>query len=77
MQNSQVDCTKHNDLCKKYDVTGYPTLKIFVKGEDEPKAYSGALTADSIVSKMRHEVMSEPIPESQGNVPLDYITFIY
>jgi len=66
IQIGKVDCTKHNDLCKKYDVTGYPTLKIFVKGEDEPKAYSGALTADAIVSKMRHEVMSEPIPETQG-----------
>lgn len=67
IQIGKVDCTKHNDLCKKYDVTGYPTLKIFVKGEDEPKAYSGALTADAIVSKMRHEVMSEPIPETQGD----------
>jgi len=47
-----------------------------VKGEDEPKAYSGALTADAIVSKMRHEVMSEPIPETQGN-SFNYKTLIY
>lgn len=63
----KVDCTQHRDLCQKHDISGYPTLKIFVKGEDEPRKYDGALTADAIVSKMLHEPLSEPIPESQGD----------
>ncbi len=29
----QVDCTQAQDLCKKLEVTGYPTLKSFHGGE--------------------------------------------
>ena len=29
----QVDCTQAQDLCKKLEVTGYPTLKSFHAGE--------------------------------------------
>ena len=29
----QVDCTQAQDLCKKLEVTGYPTLKSFYNGD--------------------------------------------
>lgn len=28
-----MDCTANQDTCKKYDVSGYPTLKIFRNGD--------------------------------------------
>eukprot|EP00238_Polyblepharides_amylifera_P014203 CAMPEP_0196581488 /NCGR_PEP_ID=MMETSP1081-20130531/33993_1 /TAXON_ID=36882 /ORGANISM="Pyramimonas amylifera, Strain CCMP720" /LENGTH=141 /DNA_ID=CAMNT_0041901735 /DNA_START=231 /DNA_END=656 /DNA_ORIENTATION=+ len=39
----KVDCTEDNnkDLCSKYEVKGYPTLKYFSDGDAEPKAYEG------------------------------------
>ena len=29
----QVDCTQAHNLCKKLEITGYPTLKSFYSGE--------------------------------------------
>lgn len=46
----QIDCTVETRLCEKYDVTGYPTLKIFRDGKHEP--YEGPRKSNSIVSFM-------------------------
>jgi len=44
----KVDATKEADLGKKYDVSGYPTIKWFVDGE-VAMDYSGPRDADGIV----------------------------
>ncbi|XP_048886624.1 protein disulfide-isomerase A3-like [Brienomyrus brachyistius] len=49
---AKVDCTANSNVCKKYDVSGYPTLKIFKGGEDSG-SYDGPRTADGIVSHMK------------------------
>ncbi|KAI8636643.1 thioredoxin-like protein [Parasitella parasitica] len=50
---AKVDCTENQDLCQKYDVRGYPTLKVFRKGETSD--YKGARKADGIVSYMQKQ----------------------
>ncbi|OAG02577.1 protein disulfide-isomerase [Paraphaeosphaeria sporulosa] len=48
---AKVDCTEEQELCKKYGVEGYPTLKVF-RGEDNIVPYTGQRKADAIVSYM-------------------------
>lgn len=45
---AKVDCTEEVDLCKEFDVEGYPTIKIF-RGLDNHKAYGGARKAPAYV----------------------------
>ncbi|KAI6177930.1 Protein disulfide-isomerase [Aphelenchoides fujianensis] len=47
-----VDCDAEKDLCQKHGVGGYPTLKIFRKGEFSAD-YHGPFGADGIVKFMR------------------------
>lgn len=49
---AQVDCTTERDLCSKFDIRGYPTMKIF-KGEVEsPSDYPGQRQSDAIINYM-------------------------
>jgi len=43
---ADVDCTQHQDLCGKHDVSGYPTIKYYEQGE--PKKYQGGRDFDSL-----------------------------
>jgi len=46
---ADVDCTAKGDsLCKKFDVKGYPTIKYWMEGEDEPKDYDGGRSYDDL-----------------------------
>jgi len=45
----KVDCTQHKNVCQKYGVRGYPTIKYFVDGE-KAADYSGARTAEAFIS---------------------------
>lgn len=40
----QVDCTVNSETCERFEVNGYPTLKIFRNGEDTG-SYDGPRTA--------------------------------
>ncbi|XP_048828791.1 protein disulfide-isomerase A3-like [Brienomyrus brachyistius] len=51
---AKVDCTASSNVCGKYGVSGYPTLKIFRDGEDSG-AYDGPRTADGIVSHLKKQ----------------------
>jgi protein disulfide isomerase family A protein 3 len=51
---AKVDCTVNTEVCQKYGVSGYPTLKIFRNGEFS-KEYSGPREADGIIKTMRTE----------------------
>ncbi|MCJ1437934.1 protein disulfide-isomerase precursor [Xylographa pallens] len=47
----KVDCTEEADLCKSYDVEGYPTVKVF-RGPDNVAPYNGPRKAPAIISYM-------------------------
>ncbi|XP_078539409.1 protein disulfide-isomerase A3 [Lissotriton helveticus] len=49
---AKVDCTANSNICNKFGVSGYPTLKMFRDGE-ESGAYDGPRTADGIVSTLK------------------------
>jgi protein disulfide isomerase family A protein 3 len=49
---AKVDCTVEKNVCQKYGVSGYPTLKIFKSGEFAAE-YNGPREANGIVSYMR------------------------
>uniref|UniRef100_A0A8C1HRH3 Protein disulfide isomerase family A, member 3 n=1 Tax=Cyprinus carpio carpio TaxID=630221 RepID=A0A8C1HRH3_CYPCA len=51
---AKVDCTANSNVCGKYGVSGYPTLKIFRDGEDSG-GYDGPRTADGIVSHLKKQ----------------------
>ena len=38
---ADVDCTVHEALCKEHDVSGYPTIKTFKKGDPKGLNYDG------------------------------------
>ena len=44
----KVDCTTNKELCSRFGVRGYPTLKTFVGGETSDDRYTGARTGDAI-----------------------------
>lgn len=45
---AKVNCDEHRDVCGKYDVKGYPTLKFFGKS-GTPEDYQKGRTADDII----------------------------
>lgn len=46
---ADVDCTKHNDLCGKYDVKGFPTITVFKKGGSKRgEPYNGGRDFNSL-----------------------------
>lgn len=47
---AEVDCTVHEKTCSEYEVSGYPTLKIFKNGE--ASEYNGGRSANDFVSTM-------------------------
>ncbi|XP_071400813.1 protein disulfide-isomerase A3 [Centroberyx affinis] len=51
---AKVDCTANSNVCSKYGVSGYPTLKVFRDGEDSG-GYDGPRTADGIVSHLKKQ----------------------
>jgi protein disulfide-isomerase A1 len=52
---ASVDCTLEKDLCSKYGVQGFPTLKTFRNDGSAPGDYQGGRTADEIVKYLRKQ----------------------
>jgi protein disulfide-isomerase A1 len=52
---ASVDCIEHKELCNKYGVRGFPTIKLFRSGGKAPVDYDQARKADAIVSYMKKQ----------------------
>ncbi|KAI8852878.1 hypothetical protein BC829DRAFT_384006, partial [Chytridium lagenaria] len=44
-----IDCDAHKDLCGKYQIQGFPTLKVFGADKRNPSDYNGPRNAKGIV----------------------------
>uniref|UniRef100_A0A3B1II08 protein disulfide-isomerase n=1 Tax=Astyanax mexicanus TaxID=7994 RepID=A0A3B1II08_ASTMX len=56
----QVDCTSSTEVCGRFGVTGYPTLKIFRNGR-ESSSYDGPRSA-GIVDQMKKQAGPDSVP---------------
>ncbi|KAL7718022.1 protein disulfide-isomerase [Entamoeba marina] len=47
---AEIDCDNkdNKDVCGKYGISGFPTLKLFTKGSTEPIDYNGGRTVDDM-----------------------------
>jgi protein disulfide-isomerase-like protein len=46
---AKVDATAHPEIASRYGVNGYPTIKYFAPGSDDPEDYSGGRDKDSFI----------------------------
>uniref|UniRef100_A0A7S2SMY5 Thioredoxin domain-containing protein n=1 Tax=Mucochytrium quahogii TaxID=96639 RepID=A0A7S2SMY5_9STRA len=56
---ADVDCTVHQDLCSKHDVSGYPTIKYYKDGDKKGEAYQGGRDFDSL-EKFVKDTLEKP-----------------
>jgi protein disulfide-isomerase A6 len=67
-----VDATAHESLAQKYEVKGFPTIKIFGSDKKSPVDYQGERTADGIVGESM-KVVTKTVRDRQkgGNSAKD------
>jgi len=53
---AEVNCDEHKDLCSRFGVRGYPTLKWFDAGSSDPTDYAGGRSVEDFVSAINEKV---------------------
>ena len=63
-----VDCTVHQDLCGRFDVKGYPTIKTFsAESGTDGEAYNGGRTYDDLAKFVEENLAAKcTIDEQDG-----------
>jgi len=54
----KIDCDTHTDLCRRFNVKGYPTL--FIKKGKALRSYSGGRTKEDIIKKVKI-MLNDPV----------------
>jgi protein disulfide-isomerase A4 len=62
---AKIDATSNEDLARKYDIDGYPIMKVFRNGV--PYEYEGSRKADGIVDYMKKQARPDWTP------PIDHV----
>lgn len=47
---AKANCDAHADICSRFQVRGYPTIKFFPKGSQQPEDYNKGRTQDDMVA---------------------------
>jgi len=78
-----VDCGEKEEegLCGKYEIKGFPSIKVFGKDKEKPTDYNGGRDADSLVNFVKQENGADGGSASSKLVPpvnyLDMYEFIH
>ncbi|TYZ57069.1 hypothetical protein PybrP1_012506 [[Pythium] brassicae (nom. inval.)] len=59
---AKVDAEAHQELAKRYGVSGFPTLKYFAPGSDDPEDYSGGRDKESFVTFLNEHAGTHRTP---------------
>jgi len=61
---ASLNCEKYVDICKKYNIRGYPTLQLFIGDKPSVVPYSGARKVEPLV-----EYLKEAVVEGETHMP--------
>ncbi|XP_014281802.1 thioredoxin domain-containing protein 5 homolog [Halyomorpha halys] len=64
----KVDCTKEGTLCTQQQITGYPTLMYYKKGEVTPSKYSGTRDLSSFANYLNEQLGTNIVEQGIGEV---------
>lgn len=57
----QVDATKNKDLATRFEVTGFPSIKFFPRGDGEIEHYEGGRDLKSMVKYINEKVSLQSV----------------
>lgn len=55
---AMIDCTENPDITEEYEITGFPTIKLFLNGK-EITEYKGKRTSEDFVNFMKNKLMEK------------------
>ncbi|XP_064409355.1 protein disulfide-isomerase A4 isoform X1 [Latimeria chalumnae] len=70
---AKIDATAHSELASRFDVSGYPTIKILKKGQ--PVDYDGARTEEAIISRVKEVAQPDWVLPPEATLVLTNETF--
>mmetsp|Transcript_1381 Transcript_1381/g.1880 ORF Transcript_1381/g.1880 Transcript_1381/m.1880 type:complete len:354 (-) Transcript_1381:179-1240(-) len=63
---AKVDATEEEELGKRYNIEGFPTIKFFPAGSAEPEAYDGSRELEGLVDFINSKAGTQRLPD--GNL---------